>query len=40
MPIEISLSQKLEERVKKLSCHYEVSSAIRKHSGSLIEMLE
>ncbi len=40
MPNEISLSQKLEERVKELSCLYEVSSAIRKHSGSIIEMLE
>lgn len=37
---EISLAQKLEERVKELSCLYEVSSAIRKHSDSILETLE
>lgn len=40
MPAEISLSKKLEERVKELSCLYEVSSAIRRHSGSIFDMLE
>lgn len=40
MPNKISLSKKLEERVKELSCLYEVSSAKRKHSGSIFEMLE
>lgn len=40
MPPEISLAQKLEERLKELSCLYEVSSAIRKHSDSVLETLE
>lgn len=40
MPNEISISKKLEERVKELSCLYEVSSAIRKHSDSVSETLE
>ncbi len=40
MPKEISISKKLEERVKELSCLYEVSSAIRKHSDSVSETLE
>ncbi|CAL65706.1 sensor histidine kinase [Christiangramia forsetii] len=37
---EISISKKLEERVKELSCLYEVSSAIRKHSDSISFTLE
>jgi len=37
---EISISKKLEERVKELSCLYEVSSAIRKHSDSIYSTLE
>lgn len=37
---EISISKKLEERVKELSCLYEVSSAIRKHSNSISSTLE
>ncbi|MDT0678659.1 sensor histidine kinase [Autumnicola musiva] len=40
MPPEISISRKLKERVKELSCLYEVSSAIRKHSDSIMETLE
>lgn len=40
MPNEISISKKLEERVKELSCLYEVSSAIRKHSDSVQGTLE
>ncbi|MFV9485087.1 sensor histidine kinase [Christiangramia sp. ASW11-125] len=40
MPNEISISKKLKERVKELSCLYEVSSAIRKHSDSVSETLE
>jgi len=40
MPNEISISKKLEERVKELSCLYQVSSAIRKHSDSISETLE
>ncbi|WP_373060076.1 sensor histidine kinase [Zunongwangia sp. H14] len=40
MTNEISISKKLKERVKELSCLYELSSAIRKHSNSIIETLE
>ena len=40
MPKEISLSKKLEERIKELSCLYEVSSAIRKHSDSVDNTME
>ncbi|MCB7480339.1 sensor histidine kinase [Christiangramia sediminis] len=40
MSNEISLSRKLEERVKELSCLYGVSSAIRKHSDSVLNTLE
>lgn len=40
MPGDISISKKLEERVKELSCLYEVSSAIRKHTESVTETLE
>ncbi|MCP9198410.1 HAMP domain-containing histidine kinase [Gramella sp. GC03-9] len=35
MADEISLSKKLEERVKELSCLYDVSTAIRKHDHSI-----
>ncbi len=40
MHSKISISKKLEERVKELSCLYGVSSAIRKHSDSILETLE
>ncbi len=40
MPNEISISKKLEERVKELSYLYEVSSAISKHSDSVSKTLE
>jgi len=40
MNSEIPISKKLEERVKELSCLYGVSSAIRKHSDSILETLE
>lgn len=40
MSLNISISKKLKERVKELSCLYEVSSAIRKHSDSVLETLE
>jgi signal transduction histidine kinase len=40
MPNKISISKRLEERVKELSCLYQVSSAIRKHSDSISETLE
>lgn len=35
----ISIEKKLEERVKELSCLYEVSSALRKHSDSYTDTL-
>lgn len=40
MQNEISLAEKLQERVKELSCLYEVSSAIRKHTGSINQTLK
>lgn len=40
MPEEISLSKRLEERIKELSCLYDVSSAIRKHSDSVDQTME
>lgn len=40
MSNNISISKRLEERVKELSCLYEVSSAIRKHSNSVLDTLE
>ena len=40
MQNEITIGEKLQERVKELSCLYEVSSAIRKHTGSISETLE
>jgi len=40
MPNEFPISKKLEERIKELSCLYEVSSAIRKHSDSVKGTME
>jgi len=40
MPNEISISKKLKERIKELSCLYEVSSALRNHSGSVQGTME
>jgi len=40
MHTKIPISKKLEERVKELSCLYDVSSAIRKHSDSILETLQ
>ncbi len=37
---EISVEKKLEERIKELSCLYEVSSAIRKHTNSISGTLQ
>ncbi|MDT0686021.1 sensor histidine kinase [Autumnicola psychrophila] len=39
MKAGISVEQRLEERVKELTCLYNVSSAIRKHSGSVTSTL-
>ncbi len=36
---DISIEKKLEERIKELSCLYEVSSAIRKHTDSIAHTL-
>lgn len=40
MNYETSIAKKLQERIKELSCLYEVSSAIRKHTDSVQETLE
>ncbi len=40
MADEISLSKKLEERVKELSCLYDVSTAIRKHDNSFSKTIK
>lgn len=36
---DISIEKKLEERIKELSCLYEVSSALRKHTDSIADTL-
>jgi signal transduction histidine kinase len=39
MPINISIEERLQERIKELSCLYQVSSAIREHTDSVEETL-
>jgi len=39
-PESISIEEKLQERIKELSCLYQVSSAIREHSSSYETTLE
>lgn len=40
MSINISVEEKLQERIKELSCLYKVSSAIRAHNDSVEETLK
>ncbi|WP_081211729.1 sensor histidine kinase [Salegentibacter sediminis] len=40
MPFNISLEEKLQERIKELSCLYKVSSAIREHNESVADTIE
>lgn len=40
MPSNISIEEKLQERIKELSCLYRVSSAIREHNDSAEDTIE
>ncbi|MGM0934370.1 MAG: sensor histidine kinase [Bacteroidota bacterium] len=40
MPSNISVEEKLQERIKELSCLYKVSSAIREHNDSVEDTIE
>lgn len=40
MSVNISVEEKLQERIKELSCLYKISSAIREHNGSVPDTID